>query len=315
MERPATAWLVQWQVAGDPKMTTTWYWAFNHLAAQTFDRDALSTSILRYARARQWSRIAEKTVTRDVECFIRGYVPLIDKAAGEDALEPVLAELGLIQPVAARLYEFRRGPKPSLPDAVFAFALNAFWGRYAPNAATLSVEAIAYEPGSPGRVFKLDENSVVERLTAMEDVTRSHRLVGHRGCAPSPTGQTDLQSARAACRCVSGRERQAAGRMTLGDHVEIARRFQRSIRLDTDLVRVDALQGFVCQRRRASGYGEPNRTHRSAGIHVDRSLRLRQVEFSGKLGRLARPQTCDTNRSIDGARRLCRTGFTRCLPA
>jgi hypothetical protein len=74
--------------------------------------------------------------------------------------------------VAGRLYEFRRGPKPTLPDGVFAYALNAFWSRYAPGANTLSVEAIAYEPGSPGRVFKLDENSVVERLTAMEDLTR-----------------------------------------------------------------------------------------------------------------------------------------------
>jgi len=176
MEKSATAWLVQWQIAGDPKMTTTWYWAFNHLVAQTFDHEALSTSILQYARTRQWSRIAEKTVTRDVECFIRSYVPRIDKVAGEDALEPVLAEIGLVRQVAGRLYEFRRGPKPSLPDGVFAYALNAFWDRYAPNAATLSVEAIAYEPGSPGRVFKLDENSIVERLTVMEDVTRG-RLV------------------------------------------------------------------------------------------------------------------------------------------
>jgi len=37
----------------------------------------------------------------------------------------------------------------------------------------------------------------------------------------------------------------------LGDHVSVARRFQRSIRLDTDLSRVDALQGFVCQRSAA----------------------------------------------------------------
>lgn len=171
MEKQATAWLVQWQVAGDPKMTTTWYWAFNHLVAQTFDHEALSTSILQYARARQWSRIAEKTVIRDVECFIRSYVPRADSAAGEDALEPVLAELGLIRPIGGRLYEFRRGPKPSLPDGVFAYALNAFWQRHAPTAATLSVEAITYEAGSPGRVFKLDENSIVERLTAMEEVT------------------------------------------------------------------------------------------------------------------------------------------------
>ena len=41
--------------------------------------------------------------------------------------------------------------------------------------------------------------------------------------------------------------------MTLVKHVSIARRFQRSIRLDSDLARVDALQGFVCQRSAADG--------------------------------------------------------------
>lgn len=172
MERPATAWLVHWLVAGDPEMTTTWYWAFNHVPAQTFDHDSLTRTILEYCRLRKWPRIAEKTVERDVECFIRSYVLRGERSAGEDSLEPVLAELGLIRQVAGRLYEFSRGPKPSLPDGVFAYALNAFWERSSSNASTLSVEAIAYEPGSPGRVFKLDENSVVERLTAMERITR-----------------------------------------------------------------------------------------------------------------------------------------------
>lgn len=172
MEHAATAWLVQWHVASTPETTTTWYWAFNHFASQTFDHDALDRSILEYARLREWSRIADKTVTRDVECFIRSYVPRSDKAGGEDALEPVLAELGLIRSIGGRTYEFRRGPKPSLPDGVFVYALNDFWQRHAPDASTLSVEAIAYEPGSPGRVFKLDENSIIERLVSIEDVTR-----------------------------------------------------------------------------------------------------------------------------------------------
>jgi hypothetical protein len=172
MEHAATAWLVQWFVASTPDMTTTWYWAFNHFASQTFDHDALNRSILDYARFRKWSRIADKTVTRDVECFIRSYVPRSDKGGGEDALEPVLAELGLIRSIGGRTYEFRRGPKPSLPDGVFVYALNDFWQRYAPNASTLSVESIAYEPGSPGRVFKLDENSIIERLASIDGVTR-----------------------------------------------------------------------------------------------------------------------------------------------
>lgn len=176
LERPATAWLLQWLIAGDPRSTTTWYWAFNHVLSQTFDHDSLSRAILDYARERQWARVAEKTVTRDVECFVRSYVSRQDRNAVEDSLEPVLAELGLIRPVAGRLYEFRRGPKPTLPDGVFAFALNAFWERHAPTAQTLSIEAIAYEPGSPGRVFKLDEDSVVERLTAIEHITESRIL-------------------------------------------------------------------------------------------------------------------------------------------
>src|ERR1700686_4341048 len=41
--------------------------------------------------------------------------------------------------------------------------------------------------------------------------------------------------------------------MTLSEHVSVARRFQRSIRLDSDLARVDALQGFVCQRSATDG--------------------------------------------------------------
>src|SRR5260221_13607975 len=78
-------------------------------------------------------------------------------------------------------------------------------------------------------------------------------MVRHCGRAASAAGQARLQSARSSGLRVPGRERKTAGRMTLADHVSIARRFQRSIRLDTDLTRVDALQGFVCQRSAADG--------------------------------------------------------------
>ncbi len=41
--------------------------------------------------------------------------------------------------------------------------------------------------------------------------------------------------------------------MTLANQVSIARRFQRSIRIDTDIGKVDALQGFICQQSAADG--------------------------------------------------------------
>jgi hypothetical protein len=33
----------------------------------------------------------------------------------------------------------------------------------------MAVESLAYEPGSPGRVFKLDEYSLIERLARIDD--------------------------------------------------------------------------------------------------------------------------------------------------
>ena len=45
-----------------------------------------------------------------------------------------------------------------------------FWRSFT-TAKTLSFEAIAHEPGSPGRVFLLDENDIADRLLDLEEFT------------------------------------------------------------------------------------------------------------------------------------------------
>jgi hypothetical protein len=103
-------------------------------------------------------------------------VPRTDGKFTDDVMEPVLAESSLIRPVSSKTFEFRRGPKPSLPDGVFGYARHEFWARYAPDQGTLAVEAVAFEPGSPGRVFKLDEHALVERLARIEESSRGAYL-------------------------------------------------------------------------------------------------------------------------------------------
>lgn len=169
LESPATAWLLHWIIASDPHRTTTWYYAFNRFNGQTFDRDTLAGLIKDLCDEKKWARVSAASIKRDVECFVRSYVV---RAAGnfvEDAMEPVLAELGLIHPTGPRSFEFRRGPRPSLPDGVFLYALDEYWQRRGKQTETLSVEELAFMPGSPGRVFKLDEVSLVERLAVIED--------------------------------------------------------------------------------------------------------------------------------------------------
>ena len=172
LEHPGSLWLLHLALAGTPGMTTTWYWAFNIYGSLSFDREALTRGLLSLAELRDWKRVAAVTIKRDVDCFVRSYVSRSRGAMVEDAIEPVLVELGLIRPSPiGDAFEFVRGPKASLPDEVFAISLARFWRAEHGEAATLSAEAACYGPGSPGRVFKLDEDSVVERLMRIEDVT------------------------------------------------------------------------------------------------------------------------------------------------
>ena len=169
MEMPTTLWLIHWHIAGHPTKTT-WYWAFNHFAAKSFRRDDLVSGLLKLAANQGWKRAAETTVRRDVECFVRTYVsqPTGAKGALEDDLESPLAELALIRLIGKRDdYQIVRGSKPTLTTGVFAYALNAFWNSIG-TTRTLSFEMVAHEPGSPGRVFLLDEVELAARLSSLE---------------------------------------------------------------------------------------------------------------------------------------------------
>lgn len=169
LEHAATVWLVHWGVASTPKWTSTAYFAFNALTAIEFDPATLAQDLMALVQARGW-RASANTLKRDIEVFLRSYVRR-DGMLSDDAAEPLLAELHLVR--EARLggwYEFVRGPKPDLPDGIFAYALHEYWERT--GAAAVTVEQVCYAPGSPGRVFKLDENSVATRLMRMEALTQ-----------------------------------------------------------------------------------------------------------------------------------------------
>lgn len=169
LEQAATVWLAHWHVASTPEMTTTAYYAFNLLSAIEFDPATLLDELFTLVEDNGW-RATRGTLKRDIEVFLRSYVRRGD-ALNEDAAEPLLAELAIIR--EARLggwYEFVRGPKPSLHDAVFTLALGDYWERSG-GATTLTAEQICYAPGSPGRVFKLDEDSVITRLMRLDDLT------------------------------------------------------------------------------------------------------------------------------------------------
>lgn len=173
LEQPASLWLLHWNLTRAPGRATVWYFAFNEFNEPIFSRETLRGRLAaRLELLPDAKTPAEVTLSRDVECFMRTYVRRRGARAGEDALESPLAELGLISPVdVGSAAQFRRGPKPTLPDDVFAHALMEFWRERYPSRRHLSIETVSSEPGSPGRVFLLDEDSVAERLERIDVAT------------------------------------------------------------------------------------------------------------------------------------------------
>ncbi|MBI1374269.1 MAG: DUF4007 family protein [Phycisphaera sp.] len=177
LEDLGSLWLLHWHLASRPNGPTTWYWAFNELQDLEFTKTTLLAGIDDLVGRGGWKRPSPNTLKRDVDCFIRTYVPgritSSPRQVIEETLDSPLAELGLIGEVdASGVYAFNRGTHRTLPMHVVAYALVDFWDRVAPHRDTLAFEHITYQAGSPGRVFKLGETAISEYLDAIESATQ-----------------------------------------------------------------------------------------------------------------------------------------------
>lgn len=171
-ENPTTAWFVHWQLARLGSRSTTWFWLFNKVTAPNFTKTDLEKPLADFASKLNTKRgISASTLTRDIDTCIRSYAPRSGSGSPEDFAEPLLGELGLIVEEGKGTFTFRRGPKPTLSNGMFIYALIDYWEALDSTAKSMAFESIAYGEGSPGRIFKLDEESVAERLFSLEDFT------------------------------------------------------------------------------------------------------------------------------------------------
>lgn len=180
LEDPNTLWLLHWNILRQDQRCTTWHFVFNSFPSAEFTRGNLTQFVLDEARRAEGGELAETSIRRDVEVFLRTYVGSSDMRGtglGEDAFDCPLSELGLIEArQGSDLYQLQRSPKPTLSDFSFLYALVDFWSGISEGQQTLAFSEIAYRKGSPGTVFRLDENSIADRLERLDQLT-SGKLV------------------------------------------------------------------------------------------------------------------------------------------
>lgn len=163
-EFDTSIWLIHWALANQ-KNLVTYYWLFNKNNKPELDRDAFARSIKLYLDEMGLKHPSDLTLKRDIECFIRNYT---HRKSGkkdtitEESVEGPLAELGLINRIENDAIELVRGAKPNLSTEAFLYFLVQFWNSEYFSSSTLSLEAVTYDEGSPGRIFLLDENAIIE---------------------------------------------------------------------------------------------------------------------------------------------------------
>lgn len=167
LEDPGTLWLLHWHLVETHAPASTWHLAFTRWNETNFTRERLVSWLREHAET-AGLQATESSIKRDVEVFVRTYVPAQVRrtAALEDAFDCPLVELGLIEEEGGA-YRFVRGPKPTLPDLIFVYALLRFWNRNYRDQSTLSFEKVIYGQGSPGAAFKLSESDLAERLEGL----------------------------------------------------------------------------------------------------------------------------------------------------
>lgn len=174
LEDPATLWLAQWHLASQPANATTWFWAFNLMSQPEFTKDDLLQWLSAFVRQREYSRVSPESLKRDIDCFIRTYVPSQPSrlAPFEDSLDCPLAELGLIREFGGKgSYILVRDQQATLPDHIFVYGLLSFLHTQRTTAKTIPIETVAFAPGGPGRVYCLSEESLLERLERLDRTT------------------------------------------------------------------------------------------------------------------------------------------------
>ncbi len=172
LEDIGSLWLLHWQLASNQGRGLVWYLTFSRYYDVEFRKPTL-IEFLKAQLAHRGMETTEGMVEREFDVFIHTYVPAQSrKGDGEETLNCPLVDLSLIRLAAGDgVYRFDVGSKSSLPAEIFGYALLEFLAEKIARQRTVTLDECIYSPGSPGQIFKLDENSAMTYLEDLETLT------------------------------------------------------------------------------------------------------------------------------------------------
>lgn len=177
LEDLRTLWLLHWKASTNTtRPFFAWHWLTNLYHEPDF---ALSEALSAFqSETETFTRpLSLTTLRQHLEVFLRTYVAS-DNTAGrlpEDMLDSPLATLGFIRKFGERRGERGRDPlfaidvrkKNSIPNGLFRFCLHDWWNRFIGEDQTVLFSDVAFGRCSPGRVLRMPEVEVRDRLVLL----------------------------------------------------------------------------------------------------------------------------------------------------
>lgn len=176
LEDPASLWLLHWNLLAPTCHATAWDFTFNYLRQVEFSSEDLFLALCDYLDS-QSVRVADSSLRKDITCILRMYVQQDSRAGmNEDLVDCPFTELRLLYSAGeSKQYEFQVGSKDNLPAEVIVFACLEFASQVSPDQRTIALSRLAFDPGSPGLIFKLSESAIAEAIERVAH--RSNSLV------------------------------------------------------------------------------------------------------------------------------------------
>lgn len=178
LEKEGSLWLMHWQIATNKVRSLVWKIVFSDYLETEFTKQSLANYLSRQL-AHYEVKTTSNMILRELDCCFHTYITTKasikqknnSNVISEDNLDCPLAELELIRYMPEYdLYHFNIGPKTTLPVEIFGYSLLRFISSLSRQHSTIALEECMYKPDSPGQVYKLDENSLVEYVNELESL-------------------------------------------------------------------------------------------------------------------------------------------------
>lgn len=197
LELNESTWLLHYFIQKRFNDLTFSRWYFNYSNKQVFDKAELVNDLANWLGLAGLKVPSHATLQKDFDCFVLCYAKRLSRKQqlNENAFISPLNELNLIYQIESHKFKADLLEQKNLPVQVFLYCLVDFWKENFIQLTTISVDSIATNPGSPGKLYRLNNAAVdyfLNQCALIDDRFKWTDTLGMRSLACDQINEVNL---------------------------------------------------------------------------------------------------------------------------